>query len=137
MTTVQLLAAPHGRLALPADPQWIRVLVPSGHPGAYLLLRHHTPFYVGRSDSCLRRRLCGHEKLAEASHLVWEPCRDPLHAYYLEAFWYDQLSHLPSVRNLIHPARPDGNDAPCPFCGLDSRAVKAVLPIWPAFAEAA
>lgn len=137
MTNVQVLAAPRHRLALPADPLWIRALMPVGHPGAYLLLRDNTPIYVGRSDCCLRRRLCDHEKLAEATHLVWGSCRDPLHAFYLEACWYDQLSHLPSLRNLIHPARPDRNDAPCPFCSLDTRAMKAILPIWPAFGEAA
>lgn len=136
MATVRVIAGPHHRLALPADPAWIRVLVPKGYAGAYLLLQGHTPIYVGRSDCCLRRRLCQHEKLAEASHLVWEPCHDPLRAFYLEAFWYDQLNHLPSMRNQIHPARPDGRDEPCPFCSVNAQAVKGVLPAWPAHAKA-
>lgn len=136
MATVHLVAVPQHRLALPAEPGWIRALIPSGHVGAYLLLRDNMPIYVGRSDRCLRRRLCGHEKIAEASHIVWEPCRDPLRAFYLEALWYDQLSHLPSLRNQIHPARPEGNGTPCPFCSLDAWAVKAILPAWPTLAEA-
>jgi hypothetical protein len=53
MTAVHLLRVPHHRLALPAHSNWIRALVPSGHPGAYLLLRDNTPIYVGRSDYCL------------------------------------------------------------------------------------
>lgn len=137
MATVCILAAPHHRLALPADPAWIRALVPSGYAGAYLLLQGHTPIYVGRSDRCLRRRLCQHEKLAEASHLVWQPCRDPLRAFYLEAFWYDQMNQLSSMRNLIHPARPDGRNEPCPFCSVDAQSVMAVLPAWPAHAKLA
>lgn len=137
MAKTVLQEIPFKRFALPADPAWIRALVPASLSGAYILLRDKAPCYVGRSDRCLQSRLCSHEKLFEASHVLWEPCQDELHAFFLESFWYDHMKHLPTLRNKIHPAHPDGEDVSCPFCSIDKRATQAILPAWPRHADAA
>ncbi len=122
-----MVAEAFGPFAIPATPQWIRAMVPEGVVGAYLLLKGERPFYVGRSDNCLANRLCGHELLDEASHVVWEVCRDPVRAFHCEAFWYDRSRGTPSLRNRVHPARPAGFDGECPFCSISAESIRAAI----------
>lgn len=120
-----------GRTAVPADPAWIRAMLPPGVVGAYILLDGSSPFYVGRSDSCLAGRLVHHEYLAEASHVFWEVCRDSVRAFHCESFWYDRSGGSHRLRNRIHPARPAGHSGGCPFCSIraaDLRTLLANLP---------
>jgi hypothetical protein len=116
------------RMAVPADSTWLRVLLPSGAIGTYLLLRGGDVIYVGRSDHCLLARLTGHGLLAEATHVCWDLCRSPEHAFHMEAYWYDRLKAGGSLLNLVHPARPAGDARLCPFCALDSQKIRAALP---------
>lgn len=105
-----------GRLALPFQRRMIRQVIPPGTTGVYLLLNGKDPVYVGRSDTCLRRRLVGHPLLERLTHVAFEACGSPCRAFYLEAFWFHELMGLPTTLNLIHPARPAASDRPCPFC---------------------
>lgn len=105
------------RFAFALTSAMVRAIIPSGRVGVYLLLLDESPLYVGRSDTCIRTRLAGHPMLGRATHFSWQPCRDAVHAFHLEAFWYHALreSGLP-IRNQTHPARPAGLKQTCPFC---------------------
>lgn len=94
----------------------VRAFVPPDKPGVYMLLRMGVPFYVGRSDSCVQTRLAGHSLLPLATHVAWEPCTSPLHAYRLESAWFHNLRMSTELNNQIHPARPAGERHSCPFC---------------------
>jgi hypothetical protein len=104
------------RVGFRLQSQVVRSLIPRGVIGTYLLLRYGTAIYVGRSDACLRTRLEAHPLLNAATHFLWEPCRAPLQAYLLEAYWYHRLEADPTALNQVHPARPAGFERPCPFC---------------------
>jgi len=114
-TEVKLALDEPKQLAFAASPPVVRAFVPPAAVGVYMLLRGGAPFYVGRSDRCVQSRLTGHALLGLASHVTWEPCADPLHAYRLESAWFHALS--PTLLNRIHPARPLGWTKECPFCG--------------------
>lgn len=103
------------QLAFAANPPAIRAFIPAATAGVYMLLRDGEAFYVGRSDSCVQSRLAGHALLGQASHVAWEPCASPLHAYRLESALFHALA--PALVNRIHPARPVGWVHQCPFCG--------------------
>lgn len=120
-------ATSFGRIAVPARPAWIRAMLPPNVVGAYVLLNGPTPFYVGRSDSCLANRLLHHEYLPEATHVYWEVCRNPVLAFHCEAFWYDHAGGSGTLRNRVHPARPVGHDGPCPFCSINGDAVRSLF----------
>jgi hypothetical protein len=130
MSDVSLTFANSRRFALPASPAWIHPFLPPRTVGAYMLFDNGRPFYVGRSDTCLRGRLLGHEHLGAASHVLWERCPSPRQAFHLEAFWYDRLKPSGGLLNRVHPARPGDDDEPCPFCAA-AAGVAAALPDWP------
>lgn len=109
------------RFAIIAAPRVIRTLIPANTPGVYMLLRNKRPFYVGRSDTCIRRRLAGHPLLRVATHVVWEPCRTRLQAYRLESAWFHELDATVRILNLIHPAKPTAVTEDCPFCNTGDR----------------
>ncbi len=127
MNTVRIWPTPFGRTAVPAEPAWIRAMLPRGVVGAYVLLNGPAPFYVGRSDSCLAGRLLRHEYLDDATHIFWEVCRDPVRAFHYEAFWYDHAGGPLTLRNRIHPARPVGHHGPCPFCSIETEDLRSLL----------
>lgn len=101
-----------------ARPDVLRALIPVEHSGVYMLLHGPAPFYVGRSDSCIQTRLANHPLLRIATHVAWEPCADPLHAYHLESAWFHTLRASTHLANQIHPARPAGERKNCPFCSI-------------------
>jgi hypothetical protein len=136
MEGVSLAETQGGRVALPASANWIRPFMPPGVAGAYLLLKGDQPLYVGRSDTCLRTRLLGHEHLGAASHLVWARCDTARQAYHLESYWYDRLQAHGGLLNRVHPARPAETDEVCPFCAIEHDA-PAALPTWPCTRAAA
>jgi len=115
--TAELLLDEPRQFAFLATPAVVRAFIPVGRPGVYMLLRGIAPFYVGRSDNCVRTRLVGHPLLPMATHVTWEPCVNPLHAYRLESAWFHALQVSAQLANQIHPARPAGEDKNCPFCG--------------------
>ncbi len=115
-TSTELFVDEPRQLAFLATPKVVRALVPAGRPGVYMLLRQDQPFYIGRSDSCLRTRLASHPLLRMATHVTWGPCTTPLEAYRLEAAWFHRLTAGGQPINQIHPARPAGESNSCPFC---------------------
>lgn len=113
----------------------VRMQIPAGTIGAYLLLEHTQQgvqaLYVGRSDTCLRRRLSRHPLRGGATHFVIAPARNSLQAYATESFWFHQYrSAGSSIRNQIHPASPAGTGRRCPFCPEQATA-RALLRAFP------
>lgn len=122
-SSAELLFDEPRQFAFMATPAVVRALVPSEKPGVYMLLRMEVPFYVGRSDSCVRARIAGHPLLSMATHVAWETCATPQQAYRLESAWFHTLRLTAELANRIHPARPAGESANCPFCSTgDSQA---------------
>jgi hypothetical protein len=117
------------RVAVAANREWLGATIPHGVVGAYMLLNGHTPFYVGRSDTCLLTRLRGHPWLPDASHVVWEPCATAEQAFHQEAAWFHILGAGGVFRNRVHPARPTAYTKDCPFCDTrDEEALGYMLP---------
>ncbi|MGW3031196.1 hypothetical protein ACWDCB_08160 [Streptomyces sp. NPDC001178] len=109
--------------------------IPTGTIGAYLLLRHEqqqtTPLYVGRSDTCLRRRLTRHPLRGHATHFVAAPTANSQQAYAIESAWYHRyLSKGVPIINQIHPASPARTGRCCPYCPETEieRAFRRALP---------
>jgi len=119
-----LISCSAKRVAIPA---WLSILLPKGAIGAYLLLREEDVFYVGRSDRCLRNRLANHSLLTNATHVCWELCGSPEHAFHKEAYWYDLLKAEGKLINNVHPAAPARSRRTCPFCDLDGQKIRAAL----------
>lgn len=113
---IDLLVGRRQRVAFRFDAAIVRQHLPAGVVGSYLLLDGRVPVYVGRSDSCLRRRLKNHPLLGRASHVTWEPTSSLGRAFMLEAFWFHELHGEPSLLNIAHPARPAGSTWRCPYC---------------------
>jgi hypothetical protein len=128
---VRLQAGSRRRLAFRFTPQTIRLHIPGLVIGSYLLLDHGHPVYIGRSDTCLRRRLESHPLLGMASHVAWEAASSPERAFLSEAFWYHELQRYHQVLNLVHPARPAGSDRNCPYCSGGPAERKALLLAFP------
>jgi hypothetical protein len=116
-TQLRLTRTSAERQSFPFRPAFVRAVVAAGYPGVYLLLHKGRPIYVGRSDTCVQTRLASHPYLGRADRFMWQPCRSPVHAFHLESFWYHALLEQGGAGNLIHPARPAGTPASCPFCG--------------------
>ena len=111
-----------------ALPGVVRALIPAGAFGAYVLFEGQSPFYVGRSDHCLRERIAGHEMLWRATHVTWTSCLTATAAYHLESAYFHTWLHWGSLVNRIHPAKPAGASIHCPFCGAgDSLALRIAL----------
>ena len=107
-------------------PEVVRVLVPLGCPGVYLLwtalgtCTPRTPVYVGRSDNDLRRRLACHEKYLVATHFGWRSCSTPKEAFQTECLFWHSLAESDSLLNKRHPAAPISSGLTCPFCEAGS-----------------
>ncbi|MEU6812978.1 hypothetical protein ABZ920_29160 [Streptomyces sp. NPDC046831] len=95
--------------------------IPAKTIGAYVLLRHDqqqaVPLYIGRSDTCLRRRLAYHPLRGHATHFVAAPTRNHHQAFAIESAWYHRYRAAGTpIANQIHPASPAGTGRRCPFC---------------------
>lgn len=116
MTSSDLLFHEARQLAFLATPAVVRAFLPPKNPGVYMLLRMGVPFYVGRSDNCLRTRLAHHPLLPMATHVAWHTCTTSLQAWRLESAWFHRLRKSSELHNQIHPAQPAGESNSCPFC---------------------
>ena len=116
LNDVRLIAASTARLGIRYEISVVRALIPEGVIGAYLLLLKNVPIYAGRSDVCLRDRLINHHLLGVATHVMYQPCRDPFQAFCIEGFWFHTLRRGDGGLNMIHPARPKNEPRKCPFC---------------------
>ena len=115
---VSLPAAPApARFAFPFTSRYIKLALPPGLAGSYLLLAPPgRPLYVGRSDRCLRQRLLGHPLRGRATHFTAAVAEGPRGAYLLECYWWHRYRAGGTyLVNQLHPASYQGA-SPCPFC---------------------
>lgn len=124
---VELVMGDRVRLAFRSTSAAVRLHIPGNVIGSYLLFDRRRPAYVGRSDTCLRRRLEGHPLLGPATHVAWEAASSPDRAFLIEAFWFHELRSDARVRNLAHPARPAGSARRCPYRSAGQAERKALL----------
>jgi hypothetical protein len=99
------------------QPWMVRALIPARCMGSYVLYDRATPLYVGRSDTCLQRRLLRHAYRRRAPYFTFDIHQSEMHAYTVECAIFHALR--PQLSNLIHPAVPDDTAAHCPFCRAD------------------
>lgn len=127
-SSVDLVLGEQAVAAYRALPNVVRALVPVDTPGAYVLFNERAPFYVGRSDHCLRERIAGHPLLPRATHVTWTSCSTAIGAYHLESAYFHAWTAHGSLLNRIHPAKPAGVLTECPFCGAgDCLALRIAL----------
>lgn len=95
-------------------PAMVRTLVPPNLPGHYVLFGADGVWYVGRSDTCLRRRLLRHAYRRRALYFQFD-----VHTCVVNA-WIAECSYFHAFRdrldNVIHPGPPVLSDLRCPFC---------------------
>jgi len=96
----------HESVAIPYDAAWINEMIPANTLGAYILLEETKPIYIGRSDTCLKRRLLKHNHRSKATHLIWQIAKSPLQAYQFESYWYQWAIEHGGFINQISPAKP-------------------------------
>ncbi|MHA7631647.1 GIY-YIG nuclease family protein [Corallococcus sp. M7] len=104
------------RLFLPKE---VRKQIEPCRPGVYLLGMgpDFTPGYVGRSDTCLRTRLSGHNHLYEFEYFIFKYADNPGDAFMLECeYWHVLQQTGVKVANKYHPAPPSSNGTRCPYC---------------------
>jgi len=106
---------PHKRLYR-LSPWLIRVLIPEAYIGTYSLFKHEKAelIYVGRSDTCLQKRLLQHAYVGRADYFRYNIQWTPEKAFIAECSAYHVS--ISGTENLIHPARPKGVFLQCPFC---------------------
>lgn len=92
----------------------IRCLIPDDVIGTYVIWDHEKPVYTGRSDTSLRRRLIEHARTTEGTHFTFDVIHSSEAAFDLECSSYHALPV--TIRNHIHPDRPDRVTAECSFC---------------------
>ena len=98
------------------SPWLIRVLMPETCIGTYSLFKHEKAklIYVGRSDTCLQKRLLQHAYAGRADYFSYDIQWTPEEAFIAECSAYHVA--VSRTENLIHPARPKGVVLECPFC---------------------
>ncbi|MGW2933544.1 GIY-YIG nuclease family protein [Streptomyces sp. NPDC001156] len=94
-------------------------MIPDQLIGTYVLFRNGTEYYIGRSDTCLRRRLLAHCTTARADYFTYDVHPTPELAFAMECSLFHGYRH--HLANVLHPDRPDHQNPKCPFC-LDSLA---------------
>lgn len=106
-------------------PWLVRALIPEGLTGTYVLFKDGEAEYIGRSDSCLRRRLLVHAYRRRAHYFRYE-----VHNHAVDSFGMEcALFHAPPgarLSNRLHPASPQGSAARCPFCAGAVERARAV-----------
>jgi hypothetical protein len=83
--------------------------------------------YVGRSDTCLHRRLKEQAAKHKWEAFVFRPTNqksDPItEAFNIECREYHLLK---PVDNLMHPDKPSGLHQTCPYCNMIEHSTKSV-----------
>ena len=92
----------------------IRALIPVGVIGTYVLWTRDRPFYIGRSDTDLRRRLTQHAAIYRDAYFSYDLHWDAREAFAVECSLFHAMAG--SLANLVHPAQPHHKPATCPFC---------------------
>ena len=97
-------------------PNVVKAFVPATTLGVYALAVGDRPVYVGRSDTCVQRRLSTHELRGVATHFAVRSCATPTEAFWWESAWYHTLRGRGPLLNRYHPQSPAGLHLRCPFC---------------------
>jgi hypothetical protein len=101
-------------------PAVIRQQVEQGRMGSYILGFDQEGFvgqYVGRSDTCLQRRLSLHNHLWTYDYFVFKYATTLNEAFFQECeLYHSYLLFDKQLHNLIHPAMPSGSGLVCPYC---------------------
>lgn len=111
-------------------PQNVNALVDEGMAGTYVLGsgQDFKIGYVGRSDTCVRRRLVSHNHLYKFDYFIFRYAENPLEAYRFECEAYHALERVGSeVLNQIHPAAPRSSGVRCPYCSFARNVKRFVL----------
>ncbi|MFJ6522575.1 GIY-YIG nuclease family protein [Streptomyces filamentosus] len=103
-------------------PWVVRALIPEGYIGTYVLYRHGAPHYIGRSDTCVRRRLLKHCASARGEYFTYDVHFSADQAFTAECSLFHALR--PQLTNILHPDRPNFSQAICLFCPATLRAVR-------------
>ncbi|MEU5858959.1 GIY-YIG nuclease family protein [Nocardiopsis dassonvillei] len=102
------------RRLLRLRPWVVRAMIPQRHIGTYVLFHHGHEHYIGRSDTCLRRRLLQHCTTGHAEYFTYDVHTTPEQAFSMECSLYH--THRHQLINIRHPDQPDHQNTPCPFC---------------------
>jgi predicted GIY-YIG superfamily endonuclease len=95
-------------------PWLVRALIPPALIGTYVLYRDRKPIYVGRSDRDLQQRLLQHAATIRGDYFTYDVHPNPMTAFDVECSLFHALAD--EVTNLIHPDRPNHQEATCLFC---------------------
>jgi hypothetical protein len=104
-------------------PWLIRALIPPRKIGAYVLYTAKgSPYYIGRSDTDIQRRLLRHCTDRCGDYFTYDVYTTPAKAFDMECALFHLLA--PRLSNRIHPDRPDFHQTPCAFCRHNQRATR-------------
>lgn len=104
-------------------PWLIRAMLPTDTIGTYTLWSGATPVYIGRSDTCLRRRLLEHStRRPYGTRFTFDVSRTPQDAFAMECSLFHALGDTTS--NIEHPPRANRADPACPFCRGSLTAIR-------------
>lgn len=103
-------------------PWLVRCLLPADAIGTYVLWDRRAPFYAGRSDTSLRRRLTEHAHNFTEAYFTFDIAHTSDIAFDMECSLFHALDG--GVINRIHPGRPGFSAAACPFCRDSFEAVR-------------
>ncbi|MFK0402735.1 hypothetical protein ACIQTT_10425 [Microbacterium sp. NPDC090225] len=104
-------------------PWLIRACIPDGTVGTYTLWDSAGPVYIGRSDTCLRRRLLEHAaKWPVGIYFTFDVSHSVHDAFTMECSLFHALGD--TTTNIDHPPRPRLGDPPCPFCASSFHATR-------------
>lgn len=96
-------------------PWLVRVMLPEHTIGTYTLWSPDAPIYIGRSDTCLRRRLIEHTATwPKGTRFTFDVSRTVQDAFAMECSLFHALGD--STANIDHPPRANRADPACPFC---------------------
>lgn len=101
-------------------PQIVCALLDENRPGAYVLgsEQDFKIGYVGRSDTCVRRRLAFHNHLYKFDYFIYRYAKNAEEAYMFECEAYHALERRSGMLNKYHPAAPRGTSLFCPYCSF-------------------
>lgn len=113
-------------------PMLVRLVVPPRRPGVYLLGGldpvdgTFSPFYVGRSDTDVRKRVACHEHSARFTHFRVRLSTSPTEAYNLECHCWHALRDGGRLINQHHPDVPVWAQCHCPYCSASTEFARLV-----------
>ncbi len=103
-------------------PMVVRLVVPPGRPGVYMLGGLESsdgsffPRFVGRSDSDVQSCLMHHAQIPLFNYFRCRSYKSKEEAYHMECFYWHALFEFGKLFNLVHPDAPSNSRLKCPYC---------------------